>query len=473
LICRITNAIREKAFSGIIKRSYTDFYKINTADYLSALINDVKIIEDNYLLPLLETIRYSVIFLASVAVMFYFNITIALCVLGAILLMFIVPGLFGSVIQKKQERYSGKLSDFTSQIKDIFSGFEVIKSYGIKDYTTMRFGISNKSTTNTKFGVEKIMAANETVSLFFGVFVQVGVIFLSAWLIITNQVTIGILVGMVQASGMTVQPLMVIFQNVPKLKGVKPVIERINGFSDYESPEFSGTSFPTHEKYISVKNLTFSYDKEKQILCGLSVEIQKGSKYALVGKNGCGKTTLVKLLCGYYFDYEGEILYDNSEIKDLEYERLIGLSATIHQNVYIFNESIFDNICLHREYTDSELKNALDISGVSGFINQMPDGLNTIAEENGANFSGGQKQRIAVARAIIQGKPILVLDEGTSAIDMQTAYDIENSLLGIKDLTLIAITHNLHEDNLKRYDKIIYMDNGVVKQVDTYERTIQ
>ena len=102
----------------------------------------------------------------------------------------------------------------------------------------------------------------------------------------------------------------------------------------------------------------------------------------------------------------------------------------------------------------------------------MADGLDTMADENGANFSGGQKQRIAVARAIIQGKPILVLDEGTSAIDTQTAYDIENRLLGIKDLTLITITHNLLEDNLRRYDSIIYMENGVIDQIGAFDELV-
>lgn len=148
------------------------------------------------------------------------------------------------------------------------------------------------------------------------------------------------------------------------------------------------------------------------------------------------------------------------------------MSATIHQNVYIFNESIYDNICLHCQYTDEQLKKALEISGVSSFINQMPNGLDAIADENGANLSGGQKQRIAVARAIIQNTPILILDEGTSAIDMQTAYDIKSNLLNIDGLTLITITHNLRKDVLSQYDQIIYMNNGTLDEIGTFEELI-
>ncbi len=127
---------------------------------------------------------------------------------------------------------------------------------------------------------------------------------------------------------------------------------------------------------------------------------------------------------------------------------------------------------MHCDYTDSELDRALKISGVSGFINNLPKGLNTLVVENGANLSGGQKQRIAVARAIIQNKPILILDEGTSAIDIQTAYDIEHSLLNIDYLTLITITHNLQSDNLKRYDEIIYMITGMIDEIGSYEDLI-
>ncbi len=473
LVCEIMKSIRNKSFAGMIGHSYPDFQKTSTADYLSALTNDVKIIEDNYLLALLTVIQYGIIFAASTVVMFYFDIIIAIYVLGAILLMLVVPGLFGAAIQKKQEQYSNSLSEFTGNLKDMLSGFEVIKSYSMRSYTLTRFQKSNKATIRAKYSVDKVMSANEAVSALLGIFVQISAIFLSAYFIINGRITVGALVGIIQATGMMVQPLMMIFQNAPKIKGARPVIQRLNVFSEYEDSSFNGRINPTFEKSLQIRNLVFSYSKEKQILKDVCVDIQKGMKYALVGKNGCGKSTLVKLCCGYYPDYQGEILYDNWDLAELNYDELITLSATIHQDVYMFNESIYDNICLHCSYADSEIDKALEISGVSGFINSLPNGLDTLAEENGANLSGGQKQRIAVARAIIQNKPILILDEGTSAIDMQTAYDIEGNLLNIKELTVITITHNLQEENLKRYDQIIYMDDGTICEIGSYEELIK
>ena len=127
-----------------------------------------------------------------------------------------------------------------------------------------------------------------------------------------------------------------------------------------------------------------------------------------------------------------------------------------------------DNICLHEDYPQEKIDNVVMESGLSEFISELPEGLLYQVGENGANLSGGQKQRIAVARALIRNKPILILDEGTSAVDMQTAYDIENRLLKINDLTIITITHHLRKELLEKYDEIICMDNGKIIEKGTF-----
>ncbi len=205
LICEIIKSIRNKIFDGISKHSYADFQKTSTADCLSALTNDVKIVEDNYLLPLLTVIQYGIIFAASAAVTVYFDLIIALCVLGAILLMLVIPGLFGAAIQKRQEQYSNSLSGLTGSLKDILSGFEVIKSYGMRNLILSRFKRSNEEAIKAKYSVDKVMSVNEAVSTLLGIMVQVSAIFLSAYFIIKGRITVGALVGIIQATGMMIQ----------------------------------------------------------------------------------------------------------------------------------------------------------------------------------------------------------------------------------------------------------------------------
>ena len=473
LICGITQQLRKKSFVGIVNHTIEDFGKANTSDYLSAITNDVKLVEDNYLLPLMEIIQYGVIFTASLVLMLYYDVIVTGCVLVSILFMFIIPSLFGATLQKRQDNYSRQLSGFTGTLKDFLSGFEVIKAYRMRIYVIKKFEDSNVDLTSAKFSVDKSLAANEAVSMLLSVMVQIVVLFLSAYFIIIGRITVGTMLAMVQVSGNLSNPLLMIFNNAPKLKGVRPVIARLNEFADHRGNSFTGEVGPLFEHQISVEKLNFSYDKTHNALQDVSLTIERGKKYALVGASGCGKTTLIKLLTGYYSDYQGTVKYDDCLLSDLDYEQVAELSSTIHQNVYMFNETIEDNICLHQTYDDAEMETALKTSGVDLFLNQTTQGLSSPVGENGTNLSGGQKQRIAVARAIVRKKPLLILDEGTSAVDMQTAYDIESRLLKLEDLTLLTITHNMRKDLLELYDEIIYMENGKIAEKGPFEELMK
>ena len=472
LVCKIMKNIRSKTFAGIESHTLEDYLKNHTADYLSAITNDVKMIEDNYLLPLLQVIQNTIIFLASMAIMIYFDIIVTICVIVAIALMFVVPSLFGKMLAKQQDAYSDMLSRFTNHVKDLLAGFEVIKSYRMKKYVLSRFEISNEDTIKAKYSVDKAIAANEAVSMVLALLVQVVVVFLSAYFIIIGRISAGALLGMVQVSSNLANPLLIIFSNIPKIKSIKPITQKLNNLSDYKEQNTNTKKSPSFKKMIYVDDLHFSYDKENEVINGISLSIDKGKKYAFVGKSGCGKSTFIKLIAGYYSNFKGDVLYDADSLSVLDIDKITALSSVIHQNVYMFDESILDNICLHEDFSKEELQSILSDSGLSQFIEQVPNGLKYHVGENGDNLSGGQKQRIAVARALIRKKPLLILDEGTSAIDMQTAYDIESRLLAISDLTLLTITHNMSSDILTLYDEIVFMADGKIIEHGTFEELI-
>lgn len=473
VICKIMRQIRSDTFKGIINHSIEDFSKNNSADYISSITNDVKILEDNFLLPLFEVIQYSVIFISSLAVMVYFDAIVTICVIVAIGFMFVVPSLIGGVLEKQQNQFSEKLSKFTVSLKDILSGFEIIKSYSMKKYIICRFDKSNEDTINAKYSVDKLIALNEGLSSFLALMVQVVVLFLSAYFIITGRITVGALLGMVQVSNNLANPLLMIFTNVPKIKSVQPIVKKLNDLSIYAKDDVLNKKLLTFNECISAKDLSFSYDEQDEVLHEIDCTIEKGKKYVILGKSGCGKTTLIKLLSGYYTDYSGNILYDGKELNLLNRNDVFLLSSTIHQNVYMFDESIYDNICLHEDYSKETVDKVIKESGLDEFISELPEGLKYKVGENGSNLSGGQKQRIAVARAMIRNKPILILDEGTSAIDMQTAYDIESRLLAMENLTLITITHNIKKELLELYDNVIYMENGTIQGNGSFDKLVK
>lgn len=472
VVCRIIYQIRSDMFRGTMARNMEDFYRKNTADYISVMTNDVKMLEENFLLPLFEVVQYTVIFISSFVLMICFDLIVTIFVTMAIAVMFLVPGLLGRSLEIRQNSFSSKLAAFTVSLKDILSGFEVIKSYSMKEYAAQRFDRENKETARSKYSVDRLLALNEGVSAFLSLMVQIVVLFLSAYFIITGRITVGTLLGMVQVSSNLANPLVMIFTNIPKMKSMQPIIEKLKETANFPAA-LSRKGVPAScQNCICANELSFSYDGQKEVLSGVNCTIERGKKYVLVGKSGCGKSTLIKLLSGCYSTYRGEILYDNTELHRTDPDTVAQLSSTIHQNIYMFDESIYDNICLHEDYPGEMIKKATDESGLTEFLSGLPEGLQYQVGENGSNLSGGQKQRIAVARALIRSKPILILDEGTSAIDRQTAYDIENRLLKLQDLTLITVTHHLDEDLLKKYDKILYMENGYIKEEGAFESLI-
>ena len=236
------------------------------------------------------------------------------------------------------------------------------------------------------------------------------------------------------------------------IRGAKPIIERINGLTDYE-PAQTGSALPSFEESLDVKNLSFEYQEGTPILKDISLSIRPGEKCALLGESGSGKTTLIRLLTGEMDGHSGDICYDGVPLASTGSEAVCKIAAVIHQDVFLFDDTIRNNICLFDEFTEEEFDRAVRLSGVYKFMNQFAEGAEYQVGQRGEFLSGGQKQRIAIARALIRNTPFLILDEGTSALDAQTAEEIESELMAIPNLTVLTITHHLR--NREQYDQII------------------
>jgi len=192
------------------------------------------------------------------------------------------------------------------------------------------------------------------------------------------------------------------------------------------------------------------------------LNIQKGEKIAIVGMSGSGKSTLLDLLLYFYDVTSGHISIDNQDLQDISSESLYNLMTVVQQDIYIFDDTLSANITLNHPFAEDDIKQAIQQSGLENYILENELGLQTLCGENGSNLSGGQKQRLSIARALIRKTPILLLDEATSSLDNQVTTEIENSILKIRDLTALVITHKLNETILKKYDRILFMKDGVI-----------
>ena len=436
---------RRDIFKGIMDRRPIRYYRENTADYISALTNDMKLIEDNYIAALLNTFKLVVMFAVTLVILLILSPMVTAILILTFLLMFLLPATIGRCLEKRQDRVSAQMAAFTEKLKDILSGYEVLRSYDRIEAAKYRFQEENEEEIRVRFRAARLFALNEGLSDTLAVLSTITVIFVSAYLVLIGQITMGTLLALVQLSSSFMAPVMLLMQNVPRIQSMKAVIARLNSYAE-DDPAVKPLplELPSFEKGIELDGASFSYDGEQTVLADITMRIDKGGKYAVMGPSGCG----------------GSIRYDGRELRALDMDKIAGIISVIHQNVYLFNLSVRENILLFEEFDEAALAEAVEKSGVSLFIDEKEGGLDHGAGENGALLSGGQRQRVALARALIRRAPFVILDEGTSALDRKTACEIESRLLEDEELTLLTITHNPDPQLMRRYDGIYRMNDG-------------
>ena len=463
---------KEDVFCGILKKDYKSFNENNTAQYISNLTNDINMVETKYIVPSLEMIGDVIIFVTTLILLLIINpyITLGMCLTTS--MIFIIPTVFGKVIAKKQTKVSSGLSSFTIKIKDIFSGYEVIKSYNADKIMANEFSTENNKIENLKFKANHIQGISDSVSLLLAILTQVSATAIGGYFLIKGSLSVGGLFAVLQLGNGLFNPVMWIMNKVTMLKGMKEVNKKLIDIIKENEKVDTGKVLNSFEEKIEIKDISFSYNEKDIILDEVSVSFDKGKKYAIVGKSGSGKSTLLRLMMGYYSNYTGDISIDDKNYADLNKSSIFNNIAIIHQDVYMFSKTLEENIKLGKDFTDKELQEAMFKSGVSEFINKLPNGINSEVGENGKSVSGGQRQRIAIARALLQNTSILLLDEGTSSLDAKTSFEIEDTILSIEGLTVIAITHKLNEEILKRYDEIIVMENGKIVEKGHFDSLV-
>ena len=229
---------------------------------------------------------------------------------------------------------------------------------------------------------------------------------------------------------------------------------------------------PKHVKGdIEFRNVSFSYNDE-EILHNINLKIKSGSKVAIMGTTGAGKSTLLSLIGRYYDVSKGEILVDNVNVKDWNLDTLRANMSIVFQDTFLFSDTIRNNIDFGSGVEESSLINAVKDSEAYSFIKEMPDEFETIIGERGVGLSGGQKQRLAIARAIIRKSPIVILDDATSALDMETEYKVLSNLRnGKKKSTNFIIAHRISA--VKDADLILFMKNGEIVEQGTHNSLIK
>jgi len=463
---------KDYVFQKLIQKNLNSFHEETTATYISALSNDANSIEVNYLERQFELVTKTVMFVGAFAMMILYS---PLLTLAAVLLT-CFPVLASLVVGNRLEEAEVKVSDrnknFTNTLKESICGFTVIKSFQAESSILELFRKSSSDLENTKCKKRKLNIIIGTIGAAAGVLAQLGVFIVGAYLALSGKgITPGVVLVFVNLMNFVIGPISTMPDLLANRKASLALIDKLANALEANVRE-EGKDIPKKTRAeITIKDLSFGYKEEEDILHDIDLKFESGKSYALVGASGSGKSTILNLLLGAYGNYKGNILYGGYELRDISSDSLYEAISVIQQNVVIFNASVRDNITMFQKTPKEEVDRVIELSGLSDFIKEH--GEDYLCGENGSALSGGEKQRISIARSLLRNAKVLLVDEATAALDKQTATQVSNAILDMDEMTRIVVTHSLEEALLKRYDDIVVLKDGCVVENGSYDALME
>lgn len=467
LVRKIMSRYKNKLFQSILDRDYRDFSKEKSGKFISVLTENMKKIEKDYLHQYFNISKNLSLMIFSLLAMFIGNWYLTLLVIIASIIPMMISGFIGQKSAYLQK--SAMIADqkYLAKVKDILAGFLVIKSFNVKEAIRQDYRNESEKLDEIYFMKGKFDVLANVISQLSGMIVFLVAFGGGMYLVFNGYTTIGSVTAIVQLVNFVVMPLNEVGMGMSKFREGQATLDAFEVKDVIELQ--TGKTKEYFDDVISFSNIDFSYpNTEEKIFNHLSLKIQKGEKIAIVGMSGSGKSTLLNLLLRFYDVTSGHISIDNQDLQAISAESLYNLMTIVQQDVYIFDDTLRANITLNQSFTDEEIKKAVQQSGLESYVLENESGLQTLCGENGSNLSGGQKQRLSIARALIRKTPILLLDEATSSLDNQVTTEIESSILDIQDLTVLVVTHKLNENILKKYDRILFMKDGVIVEEGSF-----
>ena len=468
----LSTSYKDLLFSKILRNNSRTVSELGSGQFLSKLSNDLKSIEENYFDFYITLIDIGISFVGAIVLMLWYSpvLTMVAIALSILPLLASIPA--SKEITKTEKNLSKKNAEFMEFMRDTLSGFSVIKSFQAESELENRFHEENVKIEKAKF-LRRFAEENiNLLSTAASVVMRLGVFLFGAWLSLSNShVTPGIVLVFLQLLTFIITPI----EKIPSLfanrKAARSLIAQTKELFYEKDDEQEKLEINTLKSAIEVQNLSFSYENTEKALQAVSLTFHAGKKYAIVGASGSGKSTLFKLLTKYSNEYDGNILFDGIDLRNITYSSLSEVISVVQQNVFVFHDSIYNNICLYKNIPEKEFDYVIQKSGLSSLIQQK--GKNFSCGTNGNKLSGGEKQRISIARALLRKASILLMDEASSALDEKTADEIMHSILDMPDTTSLVITHRLNSTLLKRYDGIFVLHHGKLIESGTFDELMK
>lgn len=464
---RATCSVRAEIFTKLLRLPSSFYGKSKQGDLISHILNDTTIFAQGFKasIDLIREPLKAIVYL-SMAFWADWQLTIVIFVIAPFLIL--IFNISGKKVKNNQGNVQTVQGELTHNIAEGISSHKITKAFNLQNFVFSRFSKTQDGFFNAQMKTTFVEEMAHPFVEVIGACAFAGVIVFAHHRIQTGAMTIGEFISFIAALALFMDPIRKFSQANVKLSQARAASERIHGLLNIEEEIDKGSLEVAHfEKGIDVENLSFSYG-EGDVIKGLNLKVKKGEKVALVGLSGSGKSTLINLLLGLYPIERGEILIDGKKIQDYTLHALRSLFGLVSQDIFLFNDSIKANLCLGKDFTESQIQEALQVAYCDEFISKLPDGLETVIGDRGTRLSGGQQQRLTIARAYLQDCPILLFDEATSALDNESEKVVQKALENLAGhKTVLAVAHRL--STIQEYDRIYVLHEGHLVEQGTHQ----
>ncbi|AQW85846.1 lipid A export ATP-binding/permease protein [Campylobacter pinnipediorum subsp. caledonicus] len=459
---------RDELLEKLLSLDMSFFNKYRTGELMSRTMNDIERIRTIVSTMIPEFIREIITAISLLCVVIYQSPRLAFFAL-IVLPVAAYPIITLAKKMKKISRKSQeKISDISSALNEIFTNIEIIKANNAQSYEHKRFADENFNFLKINLKATRIEQLVSPLMEMIGSIGVAMVIIIGGKEVINGTISIGSFFSFLSALFMLYTPIKRVVGIYSKLQDAIAASERTFELIDKKSSMLDGNlQIPDKINSIIFDNVRLKYDK-KEVLKGINFEAKTSEMIAFVGSSGGGKTSIINLLMRFYDTNSGNIKINGINLKNFSINSIREKIGLVTQRIYIFNDTIANNVSYGKEYNEEAIINALKMANAYEFVSELDNGINTILDEFGTNLSGGQRQRIAIARALYKNPEILIFDEATSALDNESEKEITNAINRLKHTKIIfVIAHRL--STIQNADKIVVISNGVVAGFDTDE----
>ncbi len=463
---KIQYSLSEQAFSHLMKMKASYFNNKNYAEILNNINVDIgnmtSIADEGVFFVVTQAFSMT----GGVIGLFILNWRMTILVLLFIPIKYVVMKKFAKQRKKVMDDFINASQKYARWFGDTIGGVREVKLFGILNYKHAEFSQKQSKVVERQKKLNILSQWNNIIDTTLVQILVTVIYIIGANLVFKFQLSVGSVFAFITYSAYVTGPISAILNIGYLLSGIIPSTKRYYEFMNLQEETDKGKLIKPEFGNLKLEEVFFSYETDKPILTDVNIEIPKGSKTVLIGKNGSGKSTIINLLTRMYEPTAGQIKLKGVNIFEITLESYRNMISVVSQQIYLFNDTIRNNICIYKKVSDEVIETACKDSGLEDFLKEVS--LDYVVGQNGAMLSGGQKQKIALARALVHDKPIIIFDEVTSNTDVYSEHQI-NGLLHtrLKEKTVIIITHK--QEILQDVDQIVMLKDGAVVGTGKYD----